>query len=105
MLKAQCSNVNAHARHAFSTGHCAFSIKSVPAKKLPPLRLVERANAGQADSRIPHPIVVDVRGHRRPDHERRMQQQTFEWPQKTLADHLIAPNDERSPRRKPEVLL
>src|SRR5881296_1521319 len=59
-----------------------------------PGRAGEDPDTRAADGRIPEEVVVDVRGERRPHHERRVQEQPLERPQRTAPDQLIAPDHE-----------
>src|SRR5215470_16886247 len=59
-----------------------------------PRRAGEGPDARAADGRVPEQVVIDVRGERRPDHERRVQEQVLERPQRSPPDELIAPDDE-----------
>src|SRR5438445_5086630 len=59
-----------------------------------PRRAGESPDTRAADGRIPEQVVIDVRGERRPDHERRMQEKPLERPQGAAADQLITPDHE-----------
>src|SRR5438132_4986451 len=59
-----------------------------------PRRAREGADPRAADGRIPEKVVVDVRGERRPNYERRMQEQPLERPQWAAPDQLVAPDHE-----------
>src|SRR2546428_11298528 len=67
---------------------------SVSLEEPAPRRRGKAANAFAADGGIPEPVVVDVRGERRPHHQRRMEQQMLERAQRTATDELIAPDHE-----------
>src|SRR5689334_12301863 len=68
------------------------SLMSVPLEEPAPRRGRELANARAADRRVPEAVVVDVRGERRPHHQRGVQQQALERPQRAAADELITPD-------------
>src|SRR3990167_10132289 len=75
---------------------------SVPLEEAPPRSRREGADPRAADRRVPEEIVVDVRGERRPDDERRVEQQALERPQRAAADELVAP-DHEAPARREEI--
>src|SRR2546426_6587482 len=70
------------------------SLMSVQLEQATPRRGGERADARAPHRRVPEQVVIDVRGERRPDDERRVQEQPLERPQRAVADELVAPDDE-----------
>ena len=47
--------------------------------------------------------TLDAKGG--PHHQRRVEQQAFEWTKEASADHLIAPDHKRTPSLETEVLV
>src|SRR2546427_2192284 len=68
-----------------------------------PLRPPETRDARPADRGVPEEIVVEVRGRRGPYHERRVECYPFQEAQRSAAQHLIAPDDERAADLEPQV--
>src|SRR5882672_2088900 len=68
------------------------SVISVLLEQTAPRRGRELADARAAYRRVPEVVVIDVRGERRPDHQRGVQQQTLERPQRAATDELVAPD-------------
>src|SRR5262245_14474908 len=76
---------------------------SVLSKQLTPLGSHELSDAGTADGRVPHRVVVHIRRKRCPHHQRRVQEDALEGAEKTFADHLVAPDDQRLSGLEPEI--
>src|SRR5205807_10625029 len=79
------------------------AFRAIALEEPAPLGRAELADAALADRRIPEEIVVDVRCHRRPDHERCMQRRLRDEPEPPLAEHLATPDDEAPPGLEGEV--
>src|SRR2546422_11247264 len=96
----------AEKRHGFPGARRAFGGMgamsgppcSIGVEEPAPPRVRERADACAADGRVPEQVVVDVRRERRPHHQRRVQEQALERPERSAADELIAPDDEAAAR-------
>src|SRR5206468_9869923 len=81
---------------AMSGPPCSIGIEE-PA----PSRARERADARAADGRVPEQVVVDVRRERRPHHQRRVQEQALERPERATPDELVAPDHQAARRLEP----